>query len=189
MFHFNNEERFFLLSCLTLWYARKEIEMDANIHFAITLKILPKKIETFFAAKGLLRFTECALIIWARDRCSERRKFALSALEKLTQACHTFTVLKPRMLLLRSYFNVIKRGSKHRNQRFITEARREANSLNSDLEIMWIQHQIDFWNRSYGDGVVEVFSDTKIWQERRYDRMKLEIYLLQRERKSRKPNS
>lgn len=189
VFHFNNEERFFLLSCLTLWYARKEIEMDANIHFAITLKILPKKIETFFAAKGLLRFTECALIIWARDRCSERRKFALSALEKLTQACHTFTVLKPRMLLLRSYFNVIKRGSKHRNQRFITEARREANSLNSDLEIMWIQHQIDFWNRSYGDGVVEVFSDTKIWQERRYDRMKLEIYLLQRERKSRKPNS
>ncbi|KAI6656437.1 Adenylate cyclase type 10 [Oopsacas minuta] len=184
VFHFNNEERFFLLSCLTLWYARKEIEMDAKIHFAITLKILPNKIESFFAAKGLVRFTECALILWARDRCYERRKLALNALDQLTQACHTFTVLKPRMLLLKSYFNVIKRGSRSKSQKLMSEAKREANNLNSDLEILWIQHQIDFWSKSYGGNVIEVFSDTKLWQESRYDRMRLEIYSLQRERKN-----
>ena len=189
VFHFNNEERFFLLSCLALWYARKEIEMDAKIHFAITQKILPNKIESFFAAKGLLRFTECALILWSRDRCRDRRNTAVNALDQLTKTCHTYTILKPRMLLLKSYFDIIKRGSKANCQKLMMEGKREANSLNSNLEILWIQHHIDYWNKRYGGGVVEVSSDTKLWQECRYDRMKLEIYSLQRERKRRKPNS
>ena len=189
VFHFNNEERFFLLSCLALWYARKEIEMDAKIHFAITQRILPKKIESFFAAKGLLRFTECALILWSRDRCRDRRKTALNALNQLTKTCQTYTILKPRMLLLKSYFSVIKRGRRANCQKLMLQGKREASSLNSNLEMLWIQHHIDYWNKRYGASVVEVFSDTKLWQECRYDRMKLEIYSLQRERNRRKINS
>ena len=179
VFHFNNEERFFLLSCLTLWYTRKEIEIDARIHFTITKKIMPKKIESFFAAKGLLRFTECALLLWAREKKNEYKKIAKVSLSKLVKTCHTYTILKPRMLLLRSFYDVIEGENGAKWHRSMLEAKREAIALNSELETQWVQHHINFWNKKYNGNVVEKFTDPN--PELSNDR-KLDIYSLQRER-------
>lgn len=190
IYHFNSEERFFLLSCLTLWYARNEFELDARVHFVVTKKTLPSKFNTFLLAKGLVHYTECAILLWIRDKLGKKRKSVASdAIKKLKLACETYTILKPRALLLETFFHISCNGKKSKSQQLMREAKRLAQEMNCELELLWIEHHLEYWSKLNIDSVVATWSDHKFLTEHQEIRNKLRIYTFAFERNKKKHTS
>lgn len=104
VYHFDDIERFFLVTCLATWYARigkhdnaKEFMEIAksNAHLTVFMKLLlsycmhvytglkPKKFETFLAVKGFGRYVECCLLLWNTDPKNKKHKKEVTKVNKL----------------------------------------------------------------------------------------------------------
>ena len=158
-FHYDSEERFYMLASLALWHARRNEWTDVKKYMTTAKSLIPKHFETYFAVRAFCRLVECELLLYnAHTKNRQYRKMAKKDLSLLKTLSAKFPVFKPQWHVMKAFAHRIHNNTS-KLCKHVTKAKVVAKEQKNSYDYDWADQCQYYWLEADGCSQADILDN------------------------------